>query len=58
MAMLLTSRLMLEWLGEVDMANRLEKAIAKVIKEGKVKTYDMGGSNTTLEVAEEVSRNL
>ncbi|MCA9280044.1 MAG: isocitrate/isopropylmalate dehydrogenase family protein [Phycisphaeraceae bacterium] len=55
-AMLLTSRLMLEWLGEMDMASRLESAIARVIKEGKVKTYDMGGSNTTLEVCEEIAK--
>jgi len=57
-AMLITTRLMLEYLGESDSASRLDKAIAKVISEGKVKTYDMGGTNTTLEVAEEVIRNL
>ncbi len=49
---------MLDWLGELDMANRLENAIATVIKEGKVRTYDMGGSNTSLEVADEVTKNL
>ncbi len=58
MAMLLTTRLMLEWLMEMDMADRLENAIATVIKEGKVRTYDMGGNNTSLEVAEEVARKL
>ncbi|MFQ6114016.1 MAG: isocitrate/isopropylmalate family dehydrogenase, partial [bacterium] len=58
MAMLLTTKLMLEWLGEADMALRLENAIATVIKEGKVKTYDMGGNSTTLEVAEEVVRKI
>lgn len=56
MAMLLTTRLMLDWLGETAMASRLEKAIATVIKEGKVKTYDMEGTNTTLEVVEEIVR--
>lgn len=56
MAMLLTTRLMLDWLGETAMASRLEKAIATVIKEGKVKTYDMAGTNTTLEVVEEIVR--
>jgi len=40
------------------MANRLENAIANVIKEEKVKTYDMGGSNTCLEVAEEVAKKI
>ena len=57
-AMLLATKLMLDWLGEHDMASRLENAIARVIKEGKVRTYDMGGSNTTLEVAEEVASYL
>jgi isocitrate dehydrogenase (NAD+) len=40
-AMLLTTKLMLDWLKEADMATRLESAIARVIKEGKVRTYDM-----------------
>lgn len=58
MAMLLTTRMMLEWLGENEMAERLEKAIADVIKEGKVRTYDMGGTNTTLEVGQAVADKL
>jgi 3-isopropylmalate dehydrogenase len=58
MAMLLTTKLMLDWLCETDRASRLENAIAMVIKEGKVRTYDMGGNSTTLEVAEEVVRKI
>ena len=58
MAMLLTTRMMLDWLGEADKAASLEGAIADVIKEGKVRTYDMGGSNTTLEMAEAVAAKL
>jgi 3-isopropylmalate dehydrogenase len=58
MAMLLTSKLMLDWLGEKESAEKLENAIAAVIKEGKVKTYDMGGNNTSLDVAEEVAGKL
>jgi isocitrate dehydrogenase (NAD+) len=42
-AMLLTTKLMLDWLKEADMATRLESAIARVIAEGKVRTYDMSG---------------
>jgi 3-isopropylmalate dehydrogenase len=56
MAMILTVKLMLEWLGEKQLAERLENAVARVVKEGRVRTYDMGGSNTTLEVAEEVAK--
>jgi 3-isopropylmalate dehydrogenase len=58
MAMFLTTRLMLDWLNEKEMAAKLENAIATVIKEEKVKTYDMGGINTTIEVAKEVANKL
>jgi 3-isopropylmalate dehydrogenase len=57
-AMLISTKLMLEYIKEKEMADRLEKAIARVIGEEKVRTYDMGGTNTTLEVAEEIARKL
>jgi 3-isopropylmalate dehydrogenase len=57
-AMINSVRLMLEWLDEKKHAENLEKAIAQVIKEGKVRTYDMGGNNTSLEVAEEIARKF
>src|SRR5947199_483329 len=50
-AMLLTAKLMFDWLKENEMATRLETAIARVVAEGKVRTYDMGGKDPTLEVA-------
>jgi len=40
-ALILSGKLMLEYLGETDAAQRLEAAIAQVIKEGKDVTYDM-----------------
>ncbi len=55
-AMILSVKLMLDWLGEAEMANRLEGAVARVIREGRVRTYDMGGNNTTLEVAREIAK--
>ena len=58
MAMLLTVKLMLDWLGELDFAQRLESAIAGVLAEGVVRTYDMGGTASTLEVAEAVASKL
>ncbi len=51
MAMLLTTKLMLDYLGETDRAQQLESAIQKVLSSGKLRTYDMGGSSTTLDVA-------
>jgi isocitrate dehydrogenase (NAD+) len=41
MAMMLSGVLLLRHIGEVKAADRLEKAIAAVIKEGKSVTYDM-----------------
>ena len=53
--MLLTTKLMLDWLKETDMATRLENAIGRVIKAGKVRTYDMGGKASTLDVAKAIA---
>ena len=58
LAMLLTAKMMLDWLGETDKAKSLEDAIAAVIAEGKVRTYDMGGSSTTLDVAKAIAEKL
>jgi 3-isopropylmalate dehydrogenase len=58
MAMLLATKLMLEWLGEEDIANNLERAIAEVIEEGKVRTYDMGGSSSTIDMARAVAERI
>jgi len=55
-AMLMSVKLMLDWLGEKKKAGKLLNAISSVIKEGKVRTYDLGGSNTSLEVAKAVAK--
>jgi isocitrate/isopropylmalate dehydrogenase len=57
-AMLLALKLMLDWLGETGTAQALQQGIADVIAEGKVRTYDLGGDNTTLEVAQAVADRL
>jgi isocitrate/isopropylmalate dehydrogenase len=57
-AMLLAVKLMLDWLGETETAQVLEQAIAGTIAERKVRTYDLGGSNTTLEMAQTVADKL
>lgn len=40
-AMIASACMMLDHIGEVEMAKRIRNAIAEVIREGKVKTYDM-----------------
>ena len=57
-ATILAAKMMLDFLGETEKGVRLEAAVAKVIAEGKVRTYDMGGSATTLELGEAVARTL
>lgn len=57
-ATILSAKMMLEWLGETEMADKVEKATAAVIEAGKVCTYDMGGKNTTLEVGEAIANAI
>ncbi len=57
-ATIMAAKMMLEWLGEEEKAKRLEQAVAGVIREAKVRTYDMGGSSTTLEMAKAITARL
>jgi isocitrate/isopropylmalate dehydrogenase len=57
-AMLLATKLMLDWLGETETAQALQQAVAAVIAEGKVRTYDLGGDSSTLDVARAVAERL
>lgn len=57
-AMLLAAKLMLDWLGERERASALEQAIADVIAEGRVRTYDLGGDASTLETARAVAERV
>ena len=54
-ATILAAKMMLDWLGEREKAERLEAATAAVILEGAVRTYDMGGSATTLEMGRAIA---
>jgi isocitrate/isopropylmalate dehydrogenase len=58
LATILAAKMMLDWLGEHTMAEKVEGACAKVIRAGQVRTYDMGGSSTSLEMGEAVARAL
>jgi isocitrate/isopropylmalate dehydrogenase len=50
--------MMLDWLGETDKGEAVEKAVADVIREGKVRTYDMGGNAKTLDMARAIAERL
>ena len=57
-ATILAARMMLDWLGETTKAAALDGAVAAVIAEGQVRTYDMGGQHTTLELARAIAAKL
>jgi 3-isopropylmalate dehydrogenase len=57
-ATILAAKMMLDWLGETDKGAAVESAVAAVIKEGKVRTYDMGGKSTTLDMARAIAAKL
>lgn len=57
-ATILAGKMMLDWLGETGKANCLESAVAEVLKEGKVRTYDMGGPAGTMDMARAIADKL
>ncbi|MEA3559610.1 MAG: isocitrate/isopropylmalate dehydrogenase family protein [Candidatus Thermoplasmatota archaeon] len=57
-AMILASKLMLDHLGETEMAGRVVSAVAKVIADGKVRTKDMGGTTSTMDMGKAVASEL
>ena len=68
-AMILSACMMLDQIGETNKANRIRKAIAIVVEEGKVKTYDMmklkggpdvfkQGACTTQQMTDEIMAKL
>ncbi|NJD52026.1 MAG: isocitrate/isopropylmalate dehydrogenase family protein [Candidatus Methanoperedens sp.] len=50
--------LLLDQLGEKEASAQIVQAIEKNIVNNKVKTYDMGGSNTTSDVGDDIARLL
>ncbi|MGZ5474382.1 MAG: isocitrate/isopropylmalate dehydrogenase family protein [Thermoanaerobaculia bacterium] len=58
LATILAAKMMLEWLGESKKAALIEAAAGAVVAEGRVRTYDMGGSHTTLQMAEAVAAHI
>jgi isocitrate dehydrogenase (NAD+) len=68
-AMILSAAMMVEHVGEVEKAQRIWKAVADVVKEGKTRTYDMlrltgsakvigQGAATTTQMTDAVLRKL
>jgi tartrate dehydrogenase/decarboxylase/D-malate dehydrogenase len=54
LAAILSAKLMLDHLGHAKSAAALQTAVARVLKEAKVRTPDLGGKATTIEVGDAV----
>ena len=54
-ATILAAKMMLDWLGEAEKAERIELAVSEVIKDGRVRTYDMGGTGSTREMGKAIA---
>jgi 3-isopropylmalate dehydrogenase len=57
-SMILASKLMLDWLGEREAAKMVEDAVVKTLSDGKILTYDLGGTAKTSEVGNEIARKI
>ncbi len=57
-ATILAAKMMLDWLGEAEKATALEAAVAEVICDGKVRTYDMGGIDTASDMGRAIAAML
>jgi isocitrate/isopropylmalate dehydrogenase len=57
-AMILSAAMMLRHLGERDRADAVEAAVDAVLREGEIRTPDLGGSSSTGEVAAAVADAL
>ncbi len=57
-AMMLSAAMMLNYLKEYEAEEKLNSAILKVLKEGKILTPDLGGNSSTTEVSEAIKKAL
>jgi 3-isopropylmalate dehydrogenase len=57
-ATILAGQLMLEELGEQNAADLVEQAVIEVLKEGKERPRDLGGTSTASEVGDAVARKV
>jgi len=57
-ATILAAKMMMEYLGETEAATLIQQAVTEVLREGRVRTYDLGGNSSTQEVGEEIASKI
>ena len=57
-ATIMAASMMLDYLGEKEAAARIEKAVLEVLREGKVRTADLGGTSTTSQMSDAIASKV
>jgi len=57
-ASILSAKLMLEWLDEVEEASRIENAVCRVLEDGEIRTPDIGGFSSTADVGDAIASRI
>lgn len=57
-AAIMAAKMMINYLGETAMAFKMEQAVKEVLIEGKVRTFDLGGTSSTTEVGEAIAEKI
>ena len=57
-SMILSTAMMLDYLGEKEIASRINHAVERVVAKGKVLTPDLSGNAKTMEMTEEIVKEL
>jgi len=58
LAAILAAKMMAEWLGEREIATNIARAVSDVVEHGAVRTYDLGGNASTMDVAQAVAESM
>ena len=56
--MILSASMMLDYLGEWEISNDIKQAVEKVIADCRIRTPDLGGDSSTMEVTKAIVREL
>ena len=57
-SMILSASMMLDYLGEWEISNDIKNAVEKVIADCRIRTPDLGGDSSTIEVTKAIVREL
>ena len=58
LAAILCGAMMLDHLGETNASKAIESAVENVLVEGEIKTCDLGGNASTIELGDEIVKKI